>query len=49
MKNQEYIEYTYLHRKVVMYLANKYIKKDKEKILNKNLFSLSISALPWYG
>lgn len=31
MKNQEYIEYTYLHRKVVMYLANKYIKKDKEK------------------
>ena len=35
MKNQEYIEYTYLHRKVVMYLANKYIKKDKEKILKQ--------------
>ena len=35
MKNQEYIEYTYLHRKVVMYLANKYIKRDKEKILKQ--------------
>lgn len=35
MKNQEYIEYTYLHRKVVIYLANKYIKRDKEKILKQ--------------
>ena len=35
MKTQEYVEYTYLHRKVVMYLANKYIKKDKEKILKQ--------------
>ena len=35
MKNQEYIEYTYLHRKVGIYLANKYIKRDKEKILKQ--------------
>ena len=26
MKNQEHIEYTYKHRKIVMYLANKYLK-----------------------
>ena len=31
MKNQEYIEYTYKHRKIVNYLAKKYIKKDKEE------------------
>ena len=35
MKNQEYIEYTYKHRKIVIYLANKYVKKDKEKILKQ--------------
>ena len=28
MKNQEHIEYTYKHRKIVMYLANKYVKED---------------------
>ena len=31
MKNQEYIEYTYKHRKIVNYLAEKYIKKEKEE------------------
>ena len=31
MKNQEYIEYTYKHRKIVNYLAKKYIKKDKKE------------------
>ena len=35
MKNQEYIEYTYKHRKIVIYLANKYVKKDKEKVLKQ--------------
>ena len=28
MKNQEHIEYTYKHRKIVMYLANKYVKEE---------------------
>ena len=27
MRNQEHIEYTYKHRKIVMYLANKYVKE----------------------
>ena len=31
MKNQENIEYTYKHRKIVKYLAEKYIKKQKRK------------------
>ena len=32
MKNQENIEYTYKHRKIVKYLAEKYIQKnEKEK------------------
>lgn len=35
MKKQEYIEYTYKHRKVVIYLAKKYIKKDIEKVLKQ--------------
>ena len=29
MKNREYIEYTYKHRKIVIYLANKYVKENK--------------------
>ena len=28
MRNQEHIEYTYKHRKIVMYLANKYVKDE---------------------
>ena len=27
MRNQEHIEYTYKHRKIVMYLANRYVKE----------------------
>lgn len=34
MKNKDYIEYTYKHRKIVIYLANKYYKDNKE-LLNK--------------
>lgn len=30
MKNKDYIEYTYKHRKIVIYLANKYYKDNKE-------------------
>lgn len=30
MKNREFIEYTYKHRKIVMLLANKYFKGNKE-------------------
>lgn len=30
MKNEEYIKYTYIHRKVVIYLANKYFKDNKD-------------------
>ena len=30
MKNKEYIEYTYKHRKVVILLAKKYFKNNKE-------------------
>lgn len=33
MKNEEYMIYTYKHRKIVMYLANKYVKNNKEKVL----------------
>lgn len=33
MKNEEYMVYTYKHRKIVMYLANKYIKGDNKKLL----------------
>lgn len=35
MKNREYIEYTYKHRKIVIYLANKYVKENKEEIMNQ--------------
>ena len=28
MKNEEYIKYTYKHRKIVIYLAEKYIKEE---------------------
>ena len=31
MKNQENIEYTYKHRKIVKYLAEKYIQKNKKE------------------
>lgn len=30
MKNKEYMEYTFKHRKVVMFLAKKYFKDNKE-------------------
>ena len=33
MKNESNLKYTYNHRKVVMYLANKYIKENKDAIL----------------
>ena len=33
MKNQEYIEYTYKHRKIVIYLAKKYVIIYKDKVL----------------
>ena len=33
MKNESNLKYTYKHRKVVMYLANKYIREDKDEIL----------------
>ena len=33
--NQEYIEYTYKHRKIVMYLANKYVKENKEETIKQ--------------
>lgn len=35
MENDKHIKYTYIHRKIVIYLANKYVKKDKEKILKQ--------------
>ena len=35
MKNESNLKYTYKHRKVVMYLANKYIKENKDAILDK--------------
>ena len=35
MKNREYIEYTYKHRKIVIYLANKYVKENKEETMNQ--------------
>lgn len=35
MKNELNLKYTYKHRKVVMYLANKYLKENKEEILDK--------------
>lgn len=31
----EYIEYTYKHRKLVMYLANKYVKENKEETIKQ--------------
>ena len=35
MKNREYIEYTYKHRKIVIYFANKYVKENKEETMNE--------------
>ena len=35
MKNESNLKYTYKHRKVVMYLANKYIKENKDAVLDK--------------
>ena len=35
MKNESNLKYTYKHRKVVMYLANKYIKENKDVILGR--------------
>lgn len=35
MKNQRYIEYTYRHKKIINYLAEKYIKNNKEKKLTQ--------------
>lgn len=30
MKNEESVIYTYKHRKIVMFLANKYVKQNRE-------------------
>lgn len=35
MVNEEYLKYTYKHRKVVLYLAEKYITENKEEMLDK--------------
>lgn len=35
MKNLEFIKYTYFHRKIVLYLANKYVKKNKEEVMKQ--------------
>ena len=35
MKNELNLKYTYKHRKVVIYLANKYIKENKDVILGR--------------
>ena len=35
MKNLEFIKYTYFHRKVVIYLANKYVKDNKKEIMKQ--------------
>ena len=40
MKNKGYIEYTYKHRKIVIYLANKYYKDNKELLDKVKLHDL---------
>ncbi len=40
MKNKEYIEYTYKHRKVVMLLAKKYFSDNKELLQQVELHDL---------
>ena len=35
MKNKDHIIYTYLHRKVVIFLANKYVKEDRKNVLEQ--------------
>ena len=40
MKNKEYIEYTYKHRKIVIYLAKKYFKKNKDLLKKVELHDL---------
>ena len=40
MKNMEHIEYTYKHRKIVIYLANKYYKDNKELLDKVKLHDL---------
>ena len=40
MKNKDYIEYTYKHRKIVIYLAKKYFKKNKDLLKKVELHDL---------
>ena len=40
MKNKGYIEYTYKHRKIVIYLAKKYFKDNKELLEKVELHDL---------
>ena len=40
MKNKDYIEYTYKHRKIVIYLAKKYYKKNKDLLKKVELHDL---------
>lgn len=40
MKNQDYIDYTYKHRKVVIYLAEKYFKNNKQLLEQVKLHDL---------
>ena len=40
MINKDYIEYTYKHRKIVIYLANKYYKDNKELLDKVKLHDL---------
>ena len=40
MKNKDYIEYTYKHRKIVIFLANKYYKDNKELLDKVKLHDL---------
>lgn len=35
MKNKEHAMYTFKHRRIVMFLANKYVKNNRDEILNK--------------
>lgn len=35
MKNEQHIIYTFKHRKIVMFLANKYVKNNREKLLKQ--------------
>ncbi len=38
MKNKDHIIYTYLHRKVVIFLANKYVKEDRKNVLEQIIY-----------